>query len=340
MAAGTTAAVSASATTAAPAPPPVSLIGSRSPFRIIFKTGDDVRQDQLVIQFIELMDSLLKQNGLDLCLTPYRVLATSPMTGFVEVVPDVETFQQVQQTVGVSKYIQTHNPSPAQYAAAMDRFVRSCAGYCVITFLLGIGDRHLENLLITKDGRLLHIDFGFIFGKDPKPFPPPMKINKEMVLAIGGPQSEGYATFKTYCCTAYNTLRKHSHLLLHLLVLMLDASIPDISGQSTPLPRPQRSAMLGHGSNGGDDGDAPAATGGGAKGKGDGGSSASHYNPFLAADGSDPRVNLLKVQDKLRVDLSDAEATQYIQNVIADSVGSIFTNLWDFVHLAAQAARN
>eukprot|EP00744_Colponema_vietnamica_P014813 GILI01020735.1.p1 GENE.GILI01020735.1~~GILI01020735.1.p1 ORF type:complete len:944 (-),score=225.07 GILI01020735.1:99-2801(-) len=290
-----------------PSLPPLSLSVPRAPLKLMFKSGDDVRQDQLVIQFIELMDDLLKQNGLDLCLTPYRVLATSPMTGFVEVVPEVETFQTVQQTVGVSKYIQTHNPSPAQFSLAMDRFVKSCAGYCVITFLLGIGDRHLENLLITRDGRLLHIDFGFIFGRDPKPFPPPMKINKEMVLAIGGPQSEGYTAFKSYCCTAYNTLRKHSHLLLHLLVLMLDASIPDISGAATPLAKP------------------------GAGGAADG----SNFQ-----DGTDPRVNLLKVQDKLRVDLNDAEATQYIQNVIADSVGSVFTNLWDFVHIAAQAARN
>ncbi len=62
----------------------------------------------------------------------------------------------------------------------------------MITYILGIGDRHLDNLLLTTDGHLFHIDFGFIFGRDPKPFPPPMKFCKEMVEAMGGANSELY----------------------------------------------------------------------------------------------------------------------------------------------------
>ncbi|KAJ3617233.1 hypothetical protein Zmor_008849 [Zophobas morio] len=52
-------------------------------YRIIFKSGDDLRQDQLTIQLFKLMDELLRKEQLDLKLTPYRVLATDVDTGML-----------------------------------------------------------------------------------------------------------------------------------------------------------------------------------------------------------------------------------------------------------------
>lgn len=41
-------------------------------YQVIYKKGDDLRQDQVVVQIFSLMDRLLKRENLDLKLTPYR----------------------------------------------------------------------------------------------------------------------------------------------------------------------------------------------------------------------------------------------------------------------------
>ena len=45
-------------------------------------------------------------------------------------------------------------------------------------------------------------------GRDPKPWPPPFKLNREMVDAMGGADREPYRRFRAYACEAYNILRK------------------------------------------------------------------------------------------------------------------------------------
>jgi phosphatidylinositol 3-kinase len=72
------------------------------------------------------------------------------------------------------------------------------------------------------------VDFGYILGRDPKPFPPPVKLCKEMVQAMGGAQSPHYQRFNRLCYTAFTILRKHSNLIINLVSLMVDANIPDI----------------------------------------------------------------------------------------------------------------
>ncbi|XP_073996112.1 phosphatidylinositol 3-kinase 59F [Rhodnius prolixus] len=199
----------------------------------IFKNGDDLRQDQLILQIITLMDKLLRSENLDLKLTPYRVLATSTKHGFLQYIDSLPVAEVLATEGTIQNFFRKHHPcETGPYGIApdiMDTYVRSCAGYCVITYLLGVGDRHLDNLLLTTNGKLFHIDFGYILGRDPKPLPPPMKLSKEMVEAMGGVNSEHYHEFRKQCYTAFLHLRRHANLILNLFSLMVDASVPDIA---------------------------------------------------------------------------------------------------------------
>ncbi|KAI0476169.1 phosphatidylinositol 3 [Xylariaceae sp. FL0804] len=212
---------------------------SGSKYPILFKTGDDLRQDQLVIQIITLMDQLLQKENVDLKLSPYKILATSTTAGASQFVHS-QTFSAIASKYNTNPalaYLKQHNPDERAYLGVrketLDTFAKSCAGYCVITYILGVGDRHLENLLLAPDGHFFHADFGFILGRDPKPFAPAVKLSKEMADAMGGanPPSEVYLQFKQYCFLAFAALRKSSNLILNLFSLMVHANIPDIKAE-------------------------------------------------------------------------------------------------------------
>jgi phosphatidylinositol 3-kinase len=118
-----------------------------------------------------------------------------------------------------------------KYEEVLDVYIKSCAGYCTVTYLMAVGDRHLENLMIDESGHFFHIDFGFIFGKNPPAktmWQPPIRICKQMVDAMGSDQHPHYETFKRKCVEAFLYLRNYQRLILNLFHLMIHAGIKDL----------------------------------------------------------------------------------------------------------------
>uniref|UniRef100_A0A8C2XLM4 Phosphatidylinositol-4,5-bisphosphate 3-kinase catalytic subunit beta n=1 Tax=Cyclopterus lumpus TaxID=8103 RepID=A0A8C2XLM4_CYCLU len=159
---------------------------------IIFKNGDDLRQDMLTLQILRLMDLLWKEANLDLRDALER---------------------------------------------AIEEFTLSCAGYCVATYVLGIGDRHSDNIMVRSTGQLFHIDFGHILGNFKSKFGikrerVPFILTHDFIHVIQQGKTgytEKFGSFRQYCEEAYLVLRKNGNLFITLFALMLTAGLPELT---------------------------------------------------------------------------------------------------------------
>ncbi len=204
-----------------------------------------MRQDQLILELIDLINGVWLRNHMDLRIMNYKVLATSVNTGLVQYVPPSPLSIVLENYNGDLRAYLSHLSSlnePLVDDQILENYIRSSAGYSVITYVLGVGDRHLENLLLTDSGHLFHVDYTYVFGRDPKPFPPPMKLCKEMVQAMSGTpidfssgiQPVEFQKFKRFCFTAFQILRRNARELLTCVALLVHSGTADLSMLATP----------------------------------------------------------------------------------------------------------
>jgi phosphatidylinositol 3-kinase len=184
-------------------------------------------QDSIIISIIRLMDRLLQRDlGIDFGIRTYRVLPLDGSSGIIEMVENSETLYAIkyQMNFTLQNYLLEHNPN-LPVSELRDRFIKSAAAYCVISYLLGVGDRHMDNIMITRDGYLFHIDYGYILGHDPKPLTPAMRITQDIVDVMGGENSKDFQIFRNYCTSIYNCLRKYTAIFMSMLLLITEDGI-------------------------------------------------------------------------------------------------------------------
>lgn len=111
---------------------------------------------------------------------------------------------------------------PSRWFEARLAFTRSCAVMSMIGFAVGLGDRHLENILINStSGSLMHVDFACLFDHGlnlATPEQVPFRLTQNLVHAMGMCGVEG--AFQRVSELALEQLRSHREALLNVLSTM------------------------------------------------------------------------------------------------------------------------
>ncbi|KAH7552423.1 hypothetical protein BM1_08374 [Bipolaris maydis] len=123
-------------------------------------------------------------------------------------------------------------PEPEAWFAARLRYTRSCAVMSIAGHVLGLGDRHGENVLLEQgNGGTFHVDFNCLFDKGltfEKPELVPFRLTHNMVDAMGPQGVEG--PFRKAAELTYKLLRQHEDTLITILETFVHDPTADFLG--------------------------------------------------------------------------------------------------------------
>ncbi|KAJ1481241.1 kinase-like domain-containing protein, partial [Baffinella frigidus] len=197
---------------------------------VIVKAGDDLRQEQFAMLLLGRIKEVWDAQGLGLHLRTYSILATSPSSGLIEMVPDSVSLSSLRKklpgfTTLAEFYRQAFGGAgSATFMAAQDNFMRSTAAYSVCCYVLKLKDRHDGNILIQRDGSVVHVDFGFMLGRHMNEVltveRAPFKLTRDYVDLMGGEHSACFLQYIALCIQGLKVLRNHSAELLSICKAM------------------------------------------------------------------------------------------------------------------------
>ncbi|KAB8231016.1 protein kinase MEC1 [Aspergillus alliaceus] len=246
-------------------------------YNILCKPKDDLRKDQRLMEFNNMINRFLKRDVESskrrMYIKTYAVTPLNEECGLIEWVDNLRTLRDLvvkllrergitpnyteirhylnEACSEISKlplftirvlakfppvlhewFVEMFPESGAWFAARL-RYTRSCAIMSMVGYVLGLGDRHGENILFEEGtGGVLHVDFNCLFDKGltfDKPELVPFRLTQNMVDAFG---AYGYnGPFRKTCEIILGLLRQNEDALMTVLETFLHDPTTDFIGK-------------------------------------------------------------------------------------------------------------
>ncbi|KAI5180607.1 phosphatidylinositol 4-kinase B [Nematocida sp. AWRm80] len=189
---------------------------------IIVKTGSDMKQEHLTTQVLQEIKSIWETEGLDIFIRPHAVLVTGKDSGLIETITGARSIHQIKRVLkekGKPQMLLSYFNEEWEdtLEETKEKFFKSLVGYSLVSYILQIKDRHNGNILIDQEGRMVHIDFGFVLGSHPGFYSvesAPFKFSVEYAEIVG---PERMNRFRDEFHKGFISLRKNMDQILTLV---------------------------------------------------------------------------------------------------------------------------
>lgn len=224
---------------------------------VLCKYNDDLRKDQRIMSLFKLINNLIKKesnsnlNLNDLIIgkiTTYEVYPFASKAGFFEFLKGLsglkglmsynvteiflkykskgyvgEDFEKIKQKIKprLKSWFFKNFQETNNFLESKKKFITSYSIMCAVGYIIGLGDRHLENITINKfTGKTVHVDLNMLFdeGKRSKiPERVPFRLTQNIIDSFGYLELNNY--FKKSFEKILEILKKNKNSIFSNLLI-------------------------------------------------------------------------------------------------------------------------
>ena len=205
----------------------------RKNVKFIIKKDKQMRKEQIISCLIDVLQYKIDLHRLqskldDFDFIPtYQIILLSKDMAIIEFIEESITLRMINDNgYTLQNYILNCNPD-LKLDQIKRTFTYSLAISSACSYIIGLGDRHLDNIMINKKGQIFHIDYAYIMENPLTSLfeLPQIKVTNDIIDFLGGMNSVYYAEFKSLVVKIYNILRANKNILYLYLRFLCDEGL-------------------------------------------------------------------------------------------------------------------
>lgn len=194
--------------------------------KFIIKKNNGLRKEQMISCLIDILQYKISEHYQE--IPTYQIIMLTKELALLEYIDDAVTLRSINEKgYTLQNYILNKNINN-KLDTIKTKFVHSLAISSALAYIIGIGDRHLDNIMINSNGLIFHVDYGYIMENPTIIFNlPEIKVTDEIIDFLGGPNSLYYCEFKKIIVQIYNECRANKNILYIYFKFICDEGFLD-----------------------------------------------------------------------------------------------------------------